>query len=62
MAMLRALRCVKLGKFTPMPMCNEKLDLAIASAAFHVEQVAGSRPCTSATASCHTSRMLACFL
>jgi hypothetical protein len=39
MAMLRALPYVKLGNFTPSLMRNKKLDLAIASAAFHIEQV-----------------------
>jgi hypothetical protein len=39
MAMLRALPCAKFSDFTSSLMRNEKLDLAIASAAFHVEQV-----------------------
>jgi hypothetical protein len=39
MAMLRALPRGEFGEFTPSPMCNGKLDLAIASAAFHIVQV-----------------------
>jgi hypothetical protein len=39
MAMLRALPCAKFGKFTLSLMHNKKLDLAIASAAFHVNHV-----------------------
>jgi hypothetical protein len=39
MAMLRALPRAEFGGFTSSLMRNEKLDLAIASAAFHVEQV-----------------------
>jgi hypothetical protein len=42
MAMLRALPCAEFGKFTLSLMRNKKLDLAIASAAFHVEQVKGN--------------------
>jgi hypothetical protein len=39
MAMLRALPRAEFGNFTSSLMCNKKLDLAIASAAFHVKQV-----------------------
>jgi hypothetical protein len=39
MAMLRALPRAEFGDFTSSLMRNDKLDLAIASAAFHVEQV-----------------------
>jgi hypothetical protein len=39
MAMLRALPRAEFGEFTSSLMRNERVDLAIASAAFHIEQV-----------------------